>query len=67
MATVHSMPAVSRQNKDRHPVWSRVFSEQERKSLTDEDVTAGLQIPAILMGVMVFGFVSIVLSVWLAI
>jgi len=67
MATVHTDSTLDRYNRDHHPVWTLAFSERERKALIDEDLAAGYQVPAILMGVMVFGFLSIVVSVWLAI
>ena len=66
MATVHSIPARPAERKREHPIWMSVFSERQRKTLISEDLAAGRVIPAILMGIMVFGFVSMILSVWLA-
>ena len=67
MATVHYDAKMDQQLAATHPAWSRAFSFRQREEMTQEDLHAGSQIPAILMAIMVFGFVSMVVSVWLAI
>ena len=50
-----------------HPVWCRVFSVRQREKQVEQDVRAGYGIPAVLTAIMVFGLVSMAVSVWLAI
>ena len=67
MATIHFDDPQNWCDEQHHPVWCRVFSTVQREKQVEEDVTAGYGIPAILTAIMVFGLLSMVLSVWLAI
>jgi len=69
MATVphSSLDSLKRWHKaDAHPVWKKMFSEAEQKSLADEDLSAGYCVSAVLMAAVVMGFVLISFSVWVA-
>jgi hypothetical protein len=50
-----------------HSMWCNVFSRHQRTKLIRDDLKAGYRIPGILTGIVLFGLVSMVLSVWLAI
>ncbi|MEM8943856.1 MAG: hypothetical protein AAGD11_01630 [Planctomycetota bacterium] len=43
------------------------FSRSQRQRQIKDDLTAGYRIPAILTAIIVFGLLSMVVSVWLAI
>jgi hypothetical protein len=50
-----------------HSMWCNVFSRHQCTKLNRDDLEAGYRIPGILTGIVLFGLVSMVLSVWLAI
>jgi hypothetical protein len=66
MATIHFDDPRNWCDRQHHPVWTRVFSARQREQQVAQDMNAGYGIPAILTAIMVFGFLSMVVSVWLA-
>lgn len=67
MATIDGAQEKLWCDKEHHPLWIKNFSEHQRQKQIDQDLEAGYEIPGILTAVMVFGFLSMVVSVWLAI
>jgi len=67
MSTVHLKELRKLCNSRHHATWCNVFSRHQRTKLIRDDLQAGYRIPAILAGIILFGLVSMALSVWLAI
>ena len=67
MATVHLDDQQNWCDKQHHPVWYRVFSVGQREKQVEQDMNAGYGIPAVLMAIMVYGLLSMVVSVWFAV
>ena len=67
MATVNFDDPHNWCDKQHHPIWCGVFSLRQREKQVEQDMQAGYRIPAVLTAIMVFGLLSMVVSVWLAI
>lgn len=65
MATTHFDGSHDLPLEDGHPVWRRAFSRQQRHQLLHDDLEAGVRIPIVLTGIVLFGLTSMVFSVWL--
>jgi hypothetical protein len=48
-----------------HSVWRNVISRHQRTKSIGDNIKAGYRIPGILTGIVLFGLVSMVSSVWL--